>query len=252
MTLWKITEKHMNCMISEDEIIEMGFQLEGIKGDKEKASQFLSIILQNGKNLLGLDISEGVKNFNITYLQNNTVFLSISCEDPEKEIDHSLDEMSQDMEEIKKLTSTENIERLKGLHGEEKSREFGLFVEKLKETFQKHNQPLEQVDIQFDSLKDKQPLSYNIQFDSLDSVIEFSHMYNNHTSLESSLFKEEDTYYLVTDFSKGCKQKELRDFVMTAEEFGGHLNQNPFLRSIMEEHGNCLVKKNAIASLGKI
>ncbi|MDO5521286.1 MAG: adaptor protein MecA [bacterium] len=252
MTLWKLTEKHMNCMISEDEIIEMGFQLEELKVDKEKTSQFLSVILQNGKNLLGLDISEGMKNFNATYLQNNTVFLSISCEDPEQEINHSLDEMLKDMEEIKKITSTENVERIKGLQGEEKSKEFGSLVEQLKEAFQKHNQPMEQVDIQFDTLKDKQPLSYNIQFDTLDSVIEFSHMYYDHKALESSLFKEADTYYLMTDFGKGCKQKELRDFVMTAEEFGGHVNKNPYLRSMMEEHGNCIVKKNAIESLGKI
>ncbi len=252
MTLWKINEKHMNCMVTEEEIKVMGYDLEELQTSQDKTREFLDALLENGKNLLELDISEGIKSFNATYLQNNTLFLSISCAEPEEEIDKSLDEIKEDMEEIFDMTSKDNIDRIKELKGEEKANEYSQFVEKLKTVFQNHNHPVEQVEVQFDSLRKNKQMSYNIKFDSLDSVIDFSHIFTPGKEFNSSLFKENDAYYLITDFEDENMADEANKFLLNAQEFGGQVESNPFLKSVMEEHGNCIVKDYALKRLANL
>lgn len=256
MTLWKVNEKHLNCMITQEEIREMGFELSELQTSKEKTDEFLNAILENGKKLFELDTKEGIKSFNATLLQNKTVFLSISCAGPDEEIDKSLDEINSDMQMIKELTSEENIKRLKELTGEQKAQEFGAFVAQLKKAFQKHNKPMEQIEIEFqkeEPEEEKQsPLAYNIKFPSLDHAIDFCHYYDGVKGIKSSLFKHDDEFYLTADFEKDSKENELTDFVLRAEEFGGEFNTNPFLRTVMEEHGSCIIAKDALGALKKI
>lgn len=257
MTLWKINEKHINCMITEEEIREMGFELSELQTSKEKTDEFLNVILENGKKLFELDTEDGIKSFNATLLQNQTVFLSISCAGPDEEIDKSLDEISSDMITIKELTSQENIKRLKDLKGEQKAQEFGAFVAQLKKAFQKHNQPLEQIEVEFEKdegeqKQKKSPYTYTIRFSSLDNAIEFCHYYPLSNQMRTSLFKHKEEFYLTADFEETCKQEELLNFTMRAEEFGGELELNPLLRTVIEEHGNCVIKQDAMASLKKV
>ena len=198
MTLWKVNEKHLNCVITQAEIREMGFELSQLQESKEQMSLFLGMILENGKKLFDLDTGQGIQRFQLTLMQNQSIFLSISCEGAEEEINHSLEQQ----EEV---------------------------VEKKEVSF-----------------------LYNVKFPSLERAIEFCHYYPTDKQITSSLFKHRKEYYLTVDFNKEFSEVELTNFILRIGEFEGKFDTNPFLRSVMQEHGSCMIQSDAMNALKRI
>lgn len=81
MTFWKVSDTRMNCLITEAEIVALGYSLEDLTQDKERTEEFLNLLLKKGKEVLGLNTDSGIQGFYGAFLPDRSLMLSISCQD---------------------------------------------------------------------------------------------------------------------------------------------------------------------------
>ena len=53
----------MNCLITQAEIEALGYTLEELTQDKERTEQFLNLLLQKGKEVLGMQMDSAIQSF---------------------------------------------------------------------------------------------------------------------------------------------------------------------------------------------
>lgn len=87
MTFWKITDTRMNCLISHQEIQALGYDLTELTQNQERTQEFLDILVKKGKEVLGINIDNGVQSFYGTFLPDKSLLLSISCGEIEEELE---------------------------------------------------------------------------------------------------------------------------------------------------------------------
>ena len=85
MTFWKISDTRMNCLITQAEIEALGYTLEELTQDKERTEQFLNLLLQKGKEVLGMQMDSAIQSFYGAFLPDRSLLLSISCDMTETE-----------------------------------------------------------------------------------------------------------------------------------------------------------------------
>lgn len=185
MIIWKKGDKKVSCMIEPQEIQSMGFTLEELNQSKEKTEEFLSLILEQAKDAVGINTENGIQEYEASILPNKTMLLSISCDDEEDE----------------------------------------------------------------ESEKEELPTDYQITFQDLDHAINFAGYYGENPKITSSLYKKENRFYLIGEFSEQKVDWEIARYLMTAEEFGGTCDGNPFVNSFLREHGTCILAQNALKIL---
>lgn len=85
MTFWKLSDTRMNCLISHEELEILGYSIEDLTQDKERTLEFLDMLLEKGKEKLGLHIENGIQSFYGAFLPDRSLILSISCDAGESE-----------------------------------------------------------------------------------------------------------------------------------------------------------------------
>ncbi|MDO5601012.1 MAG: adaptor protein MecA [Lachnospiraceae bacterium] len=80
MTFWKISDTRMNCLITEAEIIALGYSLEDLTNNTGRTEEFLNLLLKKGKEVLGLNTDNGLQGFYGAFLPDRSLMLSISCQ----------------------------------------------------------------------------------------------------------------------------------------------------------------------------
>ena len=80
MTFWKVSDTRMNCLITEAEIAALGYSLEDLTQDRERTEEFLNLLLNKGKEVLGLNTDNGIQGFYGAFLPDRSLMLSISCQ----------------------------------------------------------------------------------------------------------------------------------------------------------------------------
>lgn len=70
-------------------------------------------------------------------------------------------------------------------------------------------------------------------------------------SSRSSLYKMNDEYCLVCHFDN-MDEKNVMKYKNFASEWGYEIHKNPMIETYMDEHGECMIKNNAIQGLKKI
>ena len=99
MTFWKITDTRMNCLISNQEIRALGYNLTELSQNRERTQEFLDILVKKGKEVLGLNTENGVQSFYGAFLPDKSLLLSISCAIIEDELE-ALEEAEQNMHRL--------------------------------------------------------------------------------------------------------------------------------------------------------
>lgn len=79
MTLWKMSDTRITCMINQTEIEILGYTVEELARNDARTEEFLQVILQKGKEMLGLKTEYGVKAFHGVVLPDKSLLLTIVC-----------------------------------------------------------------------------------------------------------------------------------------------------------------------------
>ncbi|MDD2972922.1 MAG: adaptor protein MecA [Lachnospiraceae bacterium] len=93
--------------------------------------------------------------------------------------------------------------------------------------------------------------SYIASFDHLDKVMQFCEMIQDYPVQDAKLYKEKDIYYLFFDIDV-TDEGMLYEIQAIGIEYADEIQIDPSKRSHIEETGECIVRKNAVKSLGEI
>ena len=111
------------------------------------------------------------------------------------------------------------------------------------------NMPQESIPKELIAGNEDGTLSYQIMFDDMDQMIDFCSAYGSGRASGSRLYENNEIYYLMMDFENTEEGRSAAHSIVTAEEFGGMVEQNVISELFLNEHERCLIKECAVEKL---
>ena len=288
MLFWKIDEETIRCLINKDEIINMGYDLAEISEDADQMEAFLESIVQNSRDYIEWDTENGIQNYMARALPADQFLITISCTFQDEVIDRNLDQIRKMTEALHNRITEERLDRIEALSGEEKEK---AFMDLSKDLYAVCNGDLDgdgqegggdsgtmpAVDtsgrtddrtapvmsgpvagLTKENGKGKQDGQSNVLpqrmlvFNNLDDLITFAGMLREELMYESALYKSDDRYVLLVSFDRCRKDADAVAFVLRAEEYGGECSPVRYDQAYMMEHGQVLIKEEALKVLASL
>ena len=219
MKFIKVDESTLRCLITEEEMEHMGYGLDDLISNKEKAQDFLQIILADAEDELGFKMN-GVNSFSVeaTVLPGNGVSLTITGRDQIESIREKIKRFHDAMVDYTQMVKNQTEE----------------LTDEIEEAPGK---------IQNDFL--------TLRFISFDKLAEYCSLIEVPES-ESCVYKDSrsDEYHLFIE--KEFDNSDMMRISGPALEFSDGISKDKMIKSFMEEHGKCIIKNNAIETLAAV
>lgn len=221
MEIKRIGENKVRCALTEDEIRELGFDIDDIIGDSDTTQRFMRVVLglvEKQEHINMEDISPMAK---AELLQNHSMAITFGTDS-----ELSLRELVDTMKHIVSQLEQERLEERK--------------TKAKKEKGQKQ---------QADAAKQKaEPMVCALRFAAIADMCHMSRVCFPGKVPKSSLYKMQENYYLILDFT-GFTKDEMRPFAFgTVEYDNGHYSDTAQIAHIMEQ-GSCIMKIDALEML---
>ena len=259
MTFKRINQDTVCCILTGDDMLEYGVELEDFIMNKEKVQEVLHNIVERAADELGLNMQRGgMLSLQIMPLPDNSVSIIFS----EKGQINIMDMVNQ----LKKALG--NINDLKKLQQEASGLETPEMSDVMEnkevhgngqEKFSKSPEMVTKGDRKNKGKKEEKQEKEEVEsklriyaFESLFDAAEFCSYVPTKTKVISQLYKEpkNEGYYLVFTKSKLTK-KEFARVCSKAVEFGRYVSDDPVRAAYMEEHYEHIVEEKAIRELRK-
>ncbi|SDB12353.1 adaptor protein MecA [Eubacterium oxidoreducens] len=212
-----VNDTTLRCMITEQEMDELGFELEDIISDTERAQDFLHLILEDAEEETGFRMGErATVSMEATMLPGKGLSLLIYDGSP---------------------TATTVKEKIRRFH------DAILDYAKLNEEFDLEQTVSKKEQDGFLKLIGDKVM---IGFPSLNLLIEYCRNVLE-DGICSTAYKLDDEYYLV--IKAEFTSEQYRHIGGLALEFGQNLESGRNVIAYLEEHGEVLIEKDAIARL---
>ena len=262
MTFKRINQDTVCCILTEDDMLEYGVELEDFIMNKDKVQDVLHNIVERAVDELGLDMQRGgMLSLQIMPLPDNSVSIIFS----EKGQINLMDMINQlkkalgNMDDLRKLQQEAGglglaeapaLMEPKKAHGNEQEKD-----NKTSESAQKGEKKNKSIKGEKRDKQDKETTESKLRiyaFQSLFDAAEFCSYVPTKTKVISELYKEpkSEVYYLVFTKSKLTK-KEFARVCSKAVEFGKFISDDPVRAAYMEEHYEHIVEEKAVRELRK-
>ncbi|MCD7725632.1 MAG: adaptor protein MecA [Clostridiales bacterium] len=211
----KINDATVQCIITQEDMMEYGLTLTDIFERNEKGEEFLRDVIERAHDEVGYQINNGNIAMQITPLKDKGLVVTFTDESPAafKDILQHLKEVLQDVSmELSRQDGTEGGPET-GQQYEENRR---MFV-----------------------------------FASLHQAMQYTASIPNRYSVRSHLYKEGEAYYLVLEKNR-LSHKTFNKISAQAVEFGNLIAVSEDRLLYLEEHGECLIRDRAVSKLRKI
>ncbi len=223
MEFSRIGTHTIRCVISEEEISDLGYTIEDILGNAEKTQEFMNEIFDIAEQELGMKFDMGLKTVRADFLPNHTISLTFSESASQKKMNGFVEHLLEYVNEMLGLPK-DKLEELKDQAG----------IEKAKEQDEKEFR-----------------IAIMLQFAEMDILCTYCRNINLERIPDSTLFKFEDMYYLMMDLSSYTEDEVLRLSVLTDEYASGLLVGTDRL-AFLKEHADVIIESQAIETLRKI
>lgn len=215
----KINDATVQCIITQEDMMEYGLTLTDIFERNEKGEEFLRDVIERAHDEVGYQINSGNIAMQITPLKDKGLVVTFTDESPAafKDILQHLKEVLQDVST--ELGHQDEAERQSKIAGQSAAKcEDGprMFV-----------------------------------FASLHQVMQYTATIPNTYSVKSHLYKEGEAYYLVLEKNR-LSYKTYNKISAQAVEFGSLIAVSEDRMLHLEEHGECLIRDRAVSKLRKI
>ncbi|MBR1692115.1 MAG: adaptor protein MecA [Lachnospiraceae bacterium] len=230
MTFKRINEDTICCILSENDMLDYGVELEDFLMNKEKIQGVLHNVVERAVEELGLEMQRGLLSLQIMPLPDKSISILFS----EKGQTNVMDFINQ----MKKLIANLN---------EGKDAEADALPETQKAGAKKGKPSKKAKDT------DKQESGLRIyEFASLNAVADFCTYIPTKSKVASRLYKnpKTDTFFLVFDKSKLSK-KDFAAVCSRAVEFGTYISDEPIRAAYIEEHMEHILEEKAVKTLRK-
>ncbi len=241
MEIKRIGQNKIRCALTEEEIRGMGFNIDDIIGNGETTQEFMHLILKivEEKENISLDnVSPMVK---AELLSDHSMAITFGGES-ELSIQEIMDVVTQFAAQL----TPEKAEAFKRLTKEEKQNLVDTFVESRRA--RKEEKKQEAVSSPENRRVRKETLVCALKFSSLEKAVRMSRVCFAERYPESCLYRLGNFYYMVLDFSRFTKE-EMRKFAIGVVEYDDGRASDIGRISYIVEHGECIVKKQALQTL---
>lgn len=232
MTFKRIDEDTIRCIISADEMIQYGIEMEDFFRDKEKVNGFLETLLKEAMEEVGELHHHGVMSMQIMPLSKNRISITFSEKSAEGGLGEVLDYIRQSLQELDDLPE-EIREKIAAIPGVS-------------------NRNAETVEHPAGRKEEEKKCTKRIfAFDSLEDLGGFCRSVQDET-VHSRLYREERKgYFLILEKEEG-KEKYYNSVCDLAMEFASDWYEADAMEAFLEEHIECMIKENAIQKLAKL
>lgn len=248
MEIKRLGENKIRCALTEAEIRGMGFEIDEIIGNSEMTQKFMRVVIgivEEQENINMENISPMVK---AELLSDHSMAITFGGES-DVNFKSLVDTVSHLMSQI----SPEKLEEFKRMGAEEKqsvmdeflNRNFGKEIETEKAGAKEKIRPVSEEKAK---KRKKGAMICALRFLGLEDAIRMSRVCFPDRIPKSSLYKLEDDYFLMMDFT-GFSKEEMRPFAFGAVEYdNSHFSESGQISYIME-HGKCIVRNEALQML---
>lgn len=245
MMFMKVNDHTVKCMIAEQEIVEMGFQIEELCKDQERASDFMKLIIEKG-NQAGYEISENVTAVQATFLPNHQIVLCFTDDATEGIVDKTIENLLRAFGLVSSV-GKEKLENISKLSGQEKKDAFDACMEEAASTGEISRLEEEEPDTEQKDGVEKvlQPMRYLLEFSSMDMAEQFC---KAAPAVPGKLIKNDKKYFLVADLTEE-EDKTKKSFLLLSSEYTLNPVKVHYQTDYLEEHGDVLIKNHAFEVL---
>lgn len=215
MRFKRISTDTVRCIVSQDELIENGLNMDDFMSNSGRAEDFLRRMLMQAEQEVGFKVQGGPLTIQVAALPENQLVLTFS----EKQATESFRELIETLRAAMNNISDEKNTK--------------------KQQEQNSNEGSD---------------SYLLEFDSLDALTGFSAAVDLREipseGLESALYYCEDTDAYTLILEKGSlENKQLCRIVAASSEFLVHASADVRQISYVKEHGRCILRAQALEQL---
>lgn len=217
MKFSRIGKHTIRCVISEEEITDLGYTLEEIMSNGERTQEFMNEIFDLAEQRFETKFELGVKTVRADFLSDHTLSLTFS-EHPGSE------DM---MEHLKDIVN--------GLLN-------SIPQQKWNEISEAKNQQDEQ---------DIARVFVLLVFEEMDTIIRFAKQVPFTMCPPNALYKQDGIYYLIMDLSNQL-ESDVRKLSAVTDEYVSDLLVGAERKAFIEEHGDVILKESAIEQLREL
>ena len=211
--------KHtIKCVITEEEIFDMGYTLDEIMSNGERTQEFMNNIFDLAEQEFQTKFDMGIKTVRADFLPDHTLSLTVS----EHPAGNGM------MEHLKDI-----VNGLLNSIPSEKWEE----ISKRNEAEQNQDDPVKVIVL--------------FKFNEMDTVIRFSKQVTLSELPENALYKYNNEFYLFMDLSD-CTENEVMKLSMTTDEYANDIQVGPERKAFMDEHAEIILRENAIENLRQL
>lgn len=215
----------IRCVITEEEIEELGYTLDDIISNSARTQQFMNQIFDLAEQEFDTKFELGIKSVRADIMPDHTISLTFS-EHPGTEgvMDHIKDIVNgllntipkQKWDEIKALKEKGVKEASEGVSEEEQLRVIVLFA-----------------------------------FEELDTLMRYAKQVKVEQLPFNQLYKFDGIYFLMMDMTE-CSEEDARKLSALTDEYAADIFVGAEKRAFIYEHGKEIIKENAIEQLKEI
>lgn len=216
MEFSRIGKHTIKCVISEEEIYDLGFTLDDIMSNGERTQEFMNQIFDMAEQKFDTKFELGIKTVRADFLSDHSLSLTFS--------EHPASEGM--MEHLKDI-----VNGLINSIPQEKWKEIKENKEKVQEN--EEAEPVVFVMLQFESFEHVNRFARVAKVDELPPAI---------------LYKFEGYYYLHLDLSQTSQKDVMRLSVIT-DEYASDILAGKEKSATVFEHGECIIKEKALEIL---
>lgn len=217
MKFSKIGKHTIRCIISEEEITDLGYTLEEIMSNGERTQEFMNQIFDLAEQRFETKFELGIKTVRADFMSDHTLSLTFS-EHPGSE------EM---MEHLRDIVN-------------------GLINSIPQQTWQELSQNQGAA-----SPEKNVRILITLVFGELDTLIRFAKQISLVKFPPSRLYKHKDAYMLLLDLTD-LTENEVRRLSNLTDEYAEDILVGSERMAFIEEHGNAILKERAIESLREL
>lgn len=218
MEIKRIGDNQVRCAITEQEIEEMGFNIDEIIGNTEETQKFMRVIIEKIEEQEAIDMELLSPMVRAELLQDHSMTITFGgiTEEEKKSMFNKV------MDMMERLSATKSAM--------DETREQTATADSEEDIF-------------------AEPTPFALEFDDIDKAVRMSKLFLGKDEIpQSEFYKMKDKYYLLMDLGQLSKPK-LRSFAFAAVEYNNRHIATETGLSYIREHGKCIIKNDAINAL---
>jgi len=220
MEIKRLKDNQIRCALTEEEIIEMGFNIDDIIGNGEVTQKFMQVVLEKVEEQEAIDVGHISPMVRAELMPDHSMAITFGGISPEE----------------KKGMLNRIMEMMEELSGRQSEGEALAAVQTEKETGNEKEEIQENAKLA-------------LEFSSIDEAVRISKVFIGKEKLPfSSFYKMKDKYYLIMEF-EGFVKSEMKALAFTIVEYGNRRIAETAGIAFIKEHGKCILAKDAVSDL---